>query len=200
MTPKAYEFPELAQDGAQIERLDPLTRRLYMDFHYYTLPNILQNFDRASMAHGVEVRAPFVDWRLVCFAHALRWPAKIDRGYTKYLVRDALRTIMPARVVHRRSKLGFITPLEAWVDGDLGKFIRDRVASRTFLESAIWNGPALRQTAEQALAESDGPTVRRVWPFVQADLLQELFRNATQPDRAFRATASPVAVTPAFAN
>ncbi len=200
VTPKGHHFPEVADDSAQIESLDSLTQRLYMDFHYYTLPNILQNFDRASMAHGVEIRAPFLDWRLVCFGYALAWSAKIERGYTKYIVRDALRAIMPYNVVHRRSKLGFITPFESWIGGRLGQFIRDRVASRSFLESAIWDGPALRSVAEQAVAEGDGATTRRVWPFIQADLLQSEFQDATEPHLGVRSPGRVAASSVALSN
>lgn len=200
ITPKGYSFPELAGDNGRIQSLDPLTRRLYMDFHYYTLPNILQSFDRASMAHGVEIRAPFLDWRLVCFGHAIKWPAKISSGYTKYIVRDAMRQVMPARVVHRRSKLGFITPLESWIGGPLGEFIRDRIASRQFLESSIWDGPSVRAVAEEAVIAGDGPTARRVWPFIQADLLQEMFQNVTEPTDAIITTSASPAVVMGPAN
>jgi asparagine synthase (glutamine-hydrolysing) len=188
---KGVAFPELEQDRELIDRFDPLTRRLYMDFHYYTLPNILQNFDRASMAHGVEIRAPFLDWRLVCYAHALPWSAKINHGYSKYLVRDALQTSMPTQIVHRRTKLGFIAPIEAWVRGPLGEFIQDQVASRSFLEEPLWDGPALRTVAEEAVALGDGPTVRRVWPFVQADMLQNLFRASSNRNVTTKLDGAP---------
>ena len=46
-------------------------RRLYAMFNCSVLPTILRNFDRLSMAHGVEVRMPFMDWRLVTYALAL---------------------------------------------------------------------------------------------------------------------------------
>ena len=48
-----------------------LNRRLYRMFHGTVLPTILRNFDRLSMAHGIEVRMPFMDWRLVTYTMAL---------------------------------------------------------------------------------------------------------------------------------
>ena len=48
-----------------------LNRRLYRMFHGNVLPTILRNFDRLSMAHGIEVRMPFMDWRLVTYTMSL---------------------------------------------------------------------------------------------------------------------------------
>jgi asparagine synthase (glutamine-hydrolysing) len=186
-TPASVEFPELVEDNKVLDQFDPLSHRLYLDFHYFTLPNILQNFDRASMAHGVEIRAPFMDWRVVCMAHALPWTVKVRQGYSKYIVRAALNEIMPRSIVHRRTKVGLITPFEAWVGGPMREYILDSTSSRAFLDQPIWDGPGLRDAAEQAVAEADGPTARRIWPFIQANLLQQTFlqqHDAVRPANA----------------
>ena len=174
-TAAPVEFPELVEDNKLLDQFDPLSHRLYLDFHYFTLPNILQNFDRASMAHGVEIRAPFMDWRIVCMAHALPWTIKVGQGYSKYIVRAALNDIMPQSIVHRRTKVGMITPFETWVGGPMRDYILDSTSSRAFLDEPIWNGPALRDAAERAVGEADGPSARRIWPFIQASLLQQTF-------------------------
>src|SRR5262245_19744530 len=57
-----------------------LNRRLYRMFHSTVLPTILRNFDRVSMAHGIEVRMPFMDWRLVTYAMALPEASKLADG------------------------------------------------------------------------------------------------------------------------
>ena len=65
-------------------------RRLYRMFHSTVLPTILRNFDRLSMAHGVEVRMPFMDWRLVTYTMALPESSKSADGYTKAVARRAM--------------------------------------------------------------------------------------------------------------
>ena len=65
-----------------------LNRRLYRMFHCTVLPTILRNFDRVSMAHGIEVRMPFMDWRLVTYAMALPEASKLADGQTKMIARQ----------------------------------------------------------------------------------------------------------------
>ena len=72
-----------------------LNRRLYRMFHGTVLPTILRNFDRLSMAHGVEVRMPFMDWRLVTYTMALPDASKSSNSYTKMVARQAMAGRMP---------------------------------------------------------------------------------------------------------
>ena len=67
-----------------------MNRRLYRMFHGTVLPTILRNFDRLSMAHGIEVRMPFMDWRLVTYTMALPDASKSSNGYTKMVARQAM--------------------------------------------------------------------------------------------------------------
>src|SRR5690606_1095090 len=91
-----------------------LNRQLYLDFHYLKLPGILRNFDRCSMAHGVEVRMPFMDWRLVCFLTALPEASKVGGGWTKRILREAMKGILPESIRTRKLKIGFNSPLPEW--------------------------------------------------------------------------------------
>jgi asparagine synthetase B (glutamine-hydrolysing) len=68
-----------------------LNRLLYQMFHSTVLPTILRNFDRVSMAHGVEVRMPFMDWRLVTCAMVLPDDSKLADGQTKMIARRAMQ-------------------------------------------------------------------------------------------------------------
>ncbi len=128
---------------------------LYRDFHSTLLPAILRNFDRCSMAHGVEVRMPFMDWRLVTFAHALPASSKFGGGYTKRILRDAMAGIMPDRVRLRRFKIGFNSPMIEWYNGGLAPLITSIVNHPLWLESPHWDGPALRdRVLEKTKAKS----------------------------------------------
>ena len=62
------------------------------------------------MAHGVELRMPFLDWRLVCFAFSLPDESKIGGGYTKRVLREAMRGLMPEPTRARTTKIGFGPP------------------------------------------------------------------------------------------
>jgi hypothetical protein len=71
------------------------------------------------MAHGIEVRMPLMDYRLVALAHALPASAKLGGGFTKRILRDATRDLLPEQIRTRQGKIGFNSPLIEWLNGDL---------------------------------------------------------------------------------
>lgn len=80
-----------------------------------SLPQLLHWEDRDSMAHSVEARVPFLDYRLVEFALGLPDEFKVHRGVTKRVMREGMKGILPEPIRTRRDKLGFATPEEVWV-------------------------------------------------------------------------------------
>ena len=80
-----------------------------------SLPALLRYEDRNSMAFGIEARTPFLDYRLVEAAIALPAGQLIERGWTKAILREAMRGILPESVRLRRDKLGFPTPERRWL-------------------------------------------------------------------------------------
>jgi asparagine synthase (glutamine-hydrolysing) len=81
----------------------------------YSIPRILRMVDRNSMAFSVEVRVPFLDHRLVEFVFSLPSNQKIRNGWTKYILRNATKDILPEKIRLRRSKIGFATPEVDWL-------------------------------------------------------------------------------------
>ena len=79
-----------------------------------SFPMQLRWTDRNSMAHSIESRAPFLDVNLVEETLALPDALKLDAGDTKIVLRRALADLLPAEVVNRRDKMGFVTPEEVW--------------------------------------------------------------------------------------
>src|SRR5260370_27871078 len=76
------QFSLVGDDDVLPRDWGSLNRRLYRMFHGTVLATILRNFDRLSMAHGIEVRMPFMDWRLVTYTIALPEPSKLSDRYT----------------------------------------------------------------------------------------------------------------------
>lgn len=120
-----------------VRELSWLNRRLYSNTSAEILPTLLRNYDRYSMASGVEIRMPFMDYRIVTLAFALEWNTKMHGGYTKAIIRDALKEILPKEVVERKSKLGFNTPINEWWYGDFKEWIIDMVNTQSFRESNV---------------------------------------------------------------
>lgn len=107
------------QNHPGYKKLDALSKSLYEIFHVTILPTLLRNYDRYSMASGVEVRMPFLDHRLVSYCFSLPWTSKLGGGYTKRILRDAVKGIVPDKVRLRKDKLGWNAPMHEWFAEDL---------------------------------------------------------------------------------
>lgn len=127
------------------DQLSPLNQRLYQHTHETVLPTLLRNYDRFSMSHGVEIRMPFLDHRLVSFAFALPSSSKVRHGYSRAVVRQAVASYLPPEVAFRKTKMGWSTPILDWMRGPLKSFILDTVQSQEFQTSSLVDAPKLKQ-------------------------------------------------------
>ncbi|MFZ5862710.1 MAG: asparagine synthase (glutamine-hydrolyzing) [Nitrospirota bacterium] len=107
-----------AQAFSRTRSCDPLTQMMFCDLAVYLPDDLLVLSDRLSMAHSLEVRAPFIDHRLLEFSATIPSHLKM-RGLTKkYLLKQAFAPILPAAILSRK-KRGFSVPLAAWLRGAL---------------------------------------------------------------------------------
>jgi asparagine synthase (glutamine-hydrolysing) len=113
------------------------------------LPELLRYEDRNSMAHSVEARVPFLDYRLVELAFSFASDELIRGGRTKDVLRRALVDLLPPAVVDRRDKLGFVTPERQWLRGRLGELAADVFASRSFAERGFVSAAAARKRLDR---------------------------------------------------
>lgn len=141
------------RDDSARGTLGYLNAELERCFHRGILPTLLRNYDRYSMANGVEIRMPFLDHRLVSYCFSLPWQSKIplSSDYTKAILRDAIGPWMPDKVRFRRNKIGFNTPIGEWMKGPWKEFILDTVRSQVFEESTLIDPPAVRAAIESAV-------------------------------------------------
>ncbi|HBQ24684.1 MAG TPA: hypothetical protein DD709_05505, partial [Gammaproteobacteria bacterium] len=120
-----------------------INNKLYDDFHSHLLPSILRNFDRCSMASGIEVRMPFMDWGLVTYTFSLPVDAKIGNGFTKRILRDAMNKIIPEQIRLRRSKIGLNSPMIEWFNNGLRPLIYKVINHKYWRNSPFWNAKKL---------------------------------------------------------
>ncbi len=104
-----------------------LNRALYLDMKMYMEGDILPKADRASMSASLEVRVPMLNHRLLTFCAALPHRYKLNGLQTKYILRRALRGLVPNRIL-RRGKKGFNMPVARWLTGELREFAHDMLA------------------------------------------------------------------------
>jgi asparagine synthase (glutamine-hydrolysing) len=102
---------------------DVIQQNSYDQLMYSVLPQLLHYEDRNSMAHSIESRVPFLDYRLVEFNLGLRPGVKIANGYTKQILRHAMINILPENIRMRADKIGFATAEEQWMKDNPDIFI-----------------------------------------------------------------------------
>lgn len=111
------EFKDIGSDSTQREDVpvfaDHLTTRLYK-YHTGGLRALLHYGDAISMAHSIESRLPFMDYRLVEFCFRLPGHMKFRNGHSKAVLKRAVRCDVPGWILNTRSKLGFATPIARW--------------------------------------------------------------------------------------
>lgn len=127
------------KENDDIEKLGAFNRHLYRQTHRITLPTLLRCYDRYSMGNGLEVRMPFMDYRIVCFAFSIPWQSKINGGYGKKIVRDMAAPFMDHRIMYRKGKIGFNSPMTEWLNGSMKEFVLDMIHSKEFYECELIN-------------------------------------------------------------
>lgn len=123
---------------------DPLRMVQYLDFKTYLPGDILTKVDRASMAHSLEVRVPFLDHKYVEWTAGLPTSTKLKGGNGKRVLKEALRPLLPEEVLFRK-KMGFAVPLDMWFRGSLKERMMDSLEGSALSDCGVFDPDALRQ-------------------------------------------------------
>lgn len=124
------------------QHLSECNRRLYIDTHEKMLPTLLRCYDRYSMGNGLEIRMPFMDYRIVCFAFSIPWISKLRNGYTKAIIRDMAAPFMDSEIIYRKTKIGFNSPLTEWFQSELKEFLLDTIHAKDFHDCELIENPS----------------------------------------------------------
>jgi asparagine synthase (glutamine-hydrolysing) len=108
------------------------------DIEEYLSYNLLYKMDSASMANSLEVRNPYLDYRLMEFSYNLPQHFKINNGTPKYLMKKLLEKYLPNELVYRR-KWGFPAPIGDWLTRDLSYLIDKWLAPQRIKSQGLLN-------------------------------------------------------------
>ncbi|MCX5641737.1 MAG: asparagine synthase (glutamine-hydrolyzing) [Candidatus Omnitrophica bacterium] len=121
-----------------------LDKMLLSDFNLY-LPDCLQvKMDIASMSHGLEVRSPFLDQKVVELTASLPAEYKLRSGQSKYLLKKIFKNILPAEIL-KRKKMGFGIPLTDWFRHELKDYLASVILSEKALKRGYFNSACLKK-------------------------------------------------------
>ena len=127
---------------------DSLARVQYLDIKTYLVGDILTKVDRASMAHGLEVREPLLDHKLVEWAAVLPPAYKQNAGEGKLIFKKAMEPYLPNGILYRK-KMGFAVPLASWFRGPLKEKVRSAVLGPVLLQTGYFNADYLHELVDQ---------------------------------------------------
>src|SRR5437667_92837 len=160
-----------------------LARLQDVDFGVYLVDDLLVKTDRASMAHSLEARVPFLDPLVTNLAFALPTRLKVRGLAKKVLLRKAVEPLLPAEVVHGR-KRGFSIPAAAWLRGELAPFARATLSPENLRRQGFFQAqPVTRMIDEHVAGREDWS--RQLWGLLAFTLWYE--RHVEQEPPRLRA-------------
>lgn len=131
------------------------------------LPNdMLTKADLMSMAHGLEIRSPFLDHNLVDFAFGLPAHFKIEGTRRKSILQDAFRSMLPEKL-YNRPKKGFEVPLLKWLRNEMKSIIMDDLlAQKRIEEQGVFHYAEVEKLKQQLFSSNPGDVHARIWGLV----------------------------------
>jgi asparagine synthase (glutamine-hydrolysing) len=182
----ADPFAAICRRWRESEGAPPLARATHLDAGTYLPDDILVKVDRASMAVGLEVRAPFLARAVV--EHAFSLPdAYRMRGFTgKRILRDAVRDLLPRQILQRPKK-GFGMPVAAWLNGALRPLVYDLLGETAVRQAGLFEPREVRRLLDQH-GRMERDNRKQLWTLLVFELWrrEHIASRATAP----HATAS----------
>lgn len=137
------------------------------------LNQILHYEDVSSMAQSIEIRSPFMDYRMMEFAFSIPNDLKFKEGKTKLIQRETIGALLPDSITKNRKKIGFKTPFLEYLDGD--PLFRDYVFgvlnSDQFKSKKIWKADKIKQVFEKPLENPNFP----YWRILNLEIWSQVY-------------------------
>lgn len=150
-----------------------------LSYHFIinmTIPTLLHYEDRSSMAHSIESRVPFLDYRLVELGLSLEPDHLAYKGLSRPLYRKALQEYLPEEVVNRKDKLGYPTPFAEWTKTVLKDYISDKLLIK---DALIYEYVEKSQATENINSHFTGEKDYswEIWRLLSLENFLEFFRG-----------------------
>lgn len=151
------DFARTSWDDFELQKLE-ITRT--------NLPVLLRYEDKNSMAHSIETRLPFLDYRVVEMALSLPGNSKIRDGWSKWVLRQAMDKRMPHSITWRKNKFGFEAPEHIWM-----------TKHRAEMKQTVLSSPMLTEMTKSSVlsASFDGLNMRTQWRLYSIALWEKAF-------------------------
>jgi len=143
-----------------------LDKMLYADFKVWLPDNLLMKVDKMSMAHSLEARVPYLDYRLVEYSAKIPWNMKVRDSTLKYILKKSLKSVLPEKII-KRKKHGFTVPLQDWFKGELGEYTGNILDIQYIKRREYFNQDFLKKIPTKSNRKED---VDRLWHLLMLEL------------------------------
>jgi asparagine synthase (glutamine-hydrolysing) len=120
----------------------------FLDMNFYMAEDILTKVDRASMAVSLEVRAPFLDYRVAEFAAGLPLEYKLKGSVGKYILKETVKDLLPKSII-KRPKKGFGIPIAEWLKGKLNPLLHEMLAPERLKNQGLFNSDFVQKLIKE---------------------------------------------------
>lgn len=144
-----------------------LNRMLYWEMTSFLVDHNLNYTDKMAMAHGVEVRVPFLDNELVEFACTIPPSLKMKGKETKYILKKVAERYLPNEVIYR-PKTGFGAPVRKWITTDMKPLIAERLSPKRISDVGVFDS----QKVQQLIADNEAGKIDAsysIWSLLAID-------------------------------
>jgi len=155
----------------QASAYDDVTKMQYIDINTWLRGDILVKSDRLSMAHGLELRVPFLDKEVFAVASRLGFDHKLGQGTTKHLLREAAKLVLPDHMTMRR-KLGYPVPIRVWLKDELFDWAMD-VVEKSQVDDYIYKDKVKAMIIDHRDGKMDYS--RKIWTVLTFMIWHQLF-------------------------
>ncbi|HEV8657047.1 MAG TPA: asparagine synthase (glutamine-hydrolyzing) [Thermoanaerobaculia bacterium] len=155
-----------ASDGGILDRMTQTDMQTY-------LVELLMKQDQMSMAASVESRVPYLDHQLVEYVVGLPAESKVRGWQTKLILREALRDLLPAKIITRR-KMGFPVPVGSWLRSSFGAIVEEFVTGPRATARNLFDREFVRGIADEHRSRR-GEHGTRLWLLMNLEIWQRIF-------------------------
>jgi asparagine synthase (glutamine-hydrolysing) len=143
--------------------------------NFYLAEDILTKVDRASMAVSLEVRAPFLDQNVAEYASSLPLEYKLKGNTTKYILKKAVKDLLPKSIT-KRPKKGFGIPVAKWLKSDLNPLLHDMLSSERLLQQGFFDTKYVQKLISEH-EQGTSNNYKQLWNLLVFQLWFENFIN-----------------------
>jgi asparagine synthase (glutamine-hydrolysing) len=148
MIPDGHCYREFLSYWKNINNLDPLSKRLYLDIMTSLPEDMLTKVDRVTMAVSLEARVPLLDYRIVELSSLIPAHMKMSIRKSKRFMKNAVADHLPQEIINR-PKHGFSSPIDKWMRYDLKEMVDQTLNEKSLKDSGFFKPTYITQLFER---------------------------------------------------